>query len=137
MHAKDKGKMGEAVVIQQALEHGCAVFPEFGDNSKIDLVLEDSTGKLHRVQVKTYARTAGSTKLYFYKSGPNYSFTYDDTMIDWFAVVDEETKAVAWINSSLTKTRKRSISLRHDAPKKIQQYSKELCWFKDFTKFPF
>lgn len=138
LHKKDMGSLGESLVISQAIEEGCSVFPEFGDNSKIDLIIESRDRKLHRVQVKMVGReerTPEVTKLYLYKSGPNYSFTYDSTMIDWFAVVDMVTKKIAWVNSDVLTKYKCQIPLRHTKPKNGQV--KNIVYFDDFIKFPF
>ena len=138
LHKKDMGSLGEALVVAQSLEHGCSVFPEFGDNSKIDLILEDGSRTLHRIQVKMVSREKDSpdvSKLYLYKSGPNYSFTYEESMIDWFAVVDVVTKKIAWVKSSVLSTHKRQLQLRHAIPKNGQQ--KGIVYFDDYTQFPF
>lgn len=138
LHKKNMGSLGEALVVAQALSEGCSVFPEFGDNSKIDLIIESRDRVLHRIQVKMVGReerTPDVTKLYLYKSGPNYSFTYDATMIDWFAVVDMATKKIAWVNSCVLSQYKRQIQLRHVKPKNGQ--TKGVVYFDDFVKFPF
>ena len=138
LHKKDMGSLGEALVVAQALSEGCSVFPEFGDNSKIDLIIEDQTRNLHRVQVKMVSREKDSpdvSKLYLYKSGPNYAFTYEESMIDWFAVVDMVTKKIAWVKASILSTHKRQVQLRHAVPKNGQQ--KGVVYFDDYTTFPF
>lgn len=138
VHKKDMGKMGEAIVVQQALERGLSVFVEFGDNSKIDMIIEDSSGKLHRIQVKVCSRaekTPNVSVLYLYKSGPNYSFHYKVTDVDWFVLIDEETKKIAWIPSSICNEVKSTITLRHAPTKSGQQRGVRL--FDDYTTFPF
>lgn len=139
MHKKDQGTVGEALIIAQAINNGCAVFPQFGDNSKIDLIVQDTTKKLHRVQVKTTGRekkTPDVSQLHLYKNGPNYSYKYTDSDIDWFAIVDHMTQKIAWINAEWIFERcSWTISLRHKETKNGQ---KKGCWlFNDFTTFPF
>lgn len=139
MHRKDQGSLGEALVISQVLENNLAAFSDFGDNSKIDLIVEDSKGVLHKVQVKTPGRetlTPNVSKLSFKKFGPNYSYKYKTADIDWFAVVDFETKKIAWIrvNKALLKNAS-NLNLRH-VPTKNKQVN-GIKFFSDFEKFPF
>lgn len=138
MHKKDMGKMGEALVIAQLLAQGNSVFTEFGDNSKVDLIVLDSTFKMHRIQVKTVGREQGTpdvSKLYLYKSGPNYSFTYTTEMFDWFAVVDYETQKIAWISSKVLASMTSQLTLRHT--KCISGQQAKIRYFDDFTECPF
>ncbi len=138
MHKKDMGKMGEALVISQLLSSGCSVFTEFGDNSKVDLIVLDSQHKTHRIQVKTVGREAGTpnvSKLYLYKSGPNYSFNYTADMFDWFAVVDLESLQTAWVPSSILEEMTSQLSLRHDECLSGQRA--KIRYFRDYTKCPF
>ena len=134
-HKKDMGKMGEAVVIQQILENNCAVFLEFGDNSRTDMIIQ-SNSDLHRVQVKTVSRNKkddNSTNLLLYKNGPGYRYTYSEQDTDWFAVVDSVTKKVAWIKSDVCNVRT-TLTLRHTLPQKLKT---GYHLFDDYTKFPF
>jgi hypothetical protein len=138
LHKKDQGTFGEALVVAQVIQNGGSAFPEFGDNSKIDLIVEDQLGKLHKVQVKTVGRevrTPDSSILYLYKSGPNYSFSYDESMIDWFAVVDNITQQIAWVKSTeALEHTKRQFLLRHKPPQKVQPKTR---MFSDYTNYPF
>ncbi len=134
LHKKDFGKAGEAAVIQQALEHSCAVFVEFGDNSTIDLIVQSKKG-LQRVQVKMVSRSANdqnATKLLLYKNGPGYRFKYTSDDLDWFAVVDATTKKIAWVPSTVCDTAS-SLTLRHEVPKRIKSGFE---MFDDYTSFP-
>lgn len=137
IHKKDMGKMGEAMVVQQALERGLSVFVEFGDNSKIDLIVEDNSKKLHRVQVKVVTRaekTPDVSVLYLYKSGPNYRVKYSTEDVDWFALIDEETKKIAWIPSSICEGSSSTVNFRH-TPTKTGQ-TKGVRMFDDYAIFP-
>lgn len=138
MHKKDLGSLGEVMVMQQALSHGCAVFVEQGDNSKIDLIVCDSTSKLHRVQVKVVNRLDDPTvtKLYLYKNGPNgYHVKYKSSDMDWFAVVDITKTEIAWIPSSVCDTHETVFSLRH-IPKLNSGGCESNNWI-DYVTFPF
>lgn len=139
MHKKDQGSIGEALVVAQALEYQCAVFTDFGDNSKIDLIIEDTSNTLHRVQVKCVGRekkTPNVSLLYLYKSGPNYNFAYEANMFDWFALVDYVTKKIAWISFEEASTLGNSqLSFRHDDSS--HRGGGKIRRFDDYTKFPF
>jgi hypothetical protein len=139
MHKKNQGSIGEALVLAQVLENECACFVDFGDNSKIDLIIEDSDGKLHKVQVKCPGREVKSPKasiLYTYKSGPNnYRVSYTKQMVDWFAIVDYDTKKIAWIHIHDCGDNG-SLSFRHGEINR-NRYKGKIRWFDDYTKFPF
>lgn len=133
MHKKTQGDMGEALVIAQVLEHGCAAFTDFGDNSKIDIIVEDQQGNLHKVQVKCYNREAdapNATKVYAYKSGPNYQFSYHETSIEYFAVVDMATKKIAWVSVE-SMNGATQLRLAHG-----ERRLKTQNMFDDYLKFP-
>lgn len=138
-HKKDMGSYGEALVVAQIIQNKCAAFTDFGDNSRIDVIVEDGCGKLHRVQVKTVGREDKSpdvSALYLYKSGPGgYRFTYTEDMVDWFAVVDVTTAKIAWVPAVEALQCKSVLSLRHSVPKNNQ--SKNIRMFSDYESFPF
>jgi hypothetical protein len=138
MHRKDLGTYGEAFVITQCLERGLGVYQSYGDNNKSDFVVEDSKGVLHKVQVKTTNRESKSpecTLLYVTKSGPNYSYKYEEHQIDWFAILDMMTKKVAWVSKDILKEIDSCLTLRHTAPKNNQ--TKNIKMFDDYTSIPF
>lgn len=138
-HKKDMGSYGEALVVSQIIQNGCAAFTDFGDNSRIDVIVEDKQGRLHRVQVKAVGREDKSPEvsvLYLYKSGPGgYRFTYTEAMVDWFAVVDVVTSKIAWIPIQEALQSKSAVSLRHSIPKNNQ--TKNIRMFSDYESFPF
>lgn len=136
MHKKDIGTYGELLVSAQAKKKGMSVFSEVGDNSKVDLILLDDEGNIHKVQIKCYNREKRSpdiTLVYFTKSGPNYQYRYNTNDVDWFAVVDNVTDKIAWIPSSLTEENK-GISLRHTPTGNEQK--KKVRYFDDYM-YPF
>lgn len=134
MHKKDQGKLGEALVIAQCLENDIEVFIDFGDNSKVDLILNTEEG-LVKVQVKCAGREAdapNSARLYLYKSGPNYNFRYRPDQIDYFALVDMATKRIAWIRVTEELCQKHSMYLRMD-----DKRHKQMTRFDEYEVFPF
>jgi hypothetical protein len=138
MHKKDFGKLGEALVLAQCIEHGCSVFVEYGDNSKIDIIAIPDTGTVNRIQVKTISRTKNPavTSVPLYKTGPNgYLYRYQSSDFDWLAIVDLSKKEVAWIPSSICDTSTASIALRHVAP--LRNGGTKPNYWDDFTTCPF
>mgnify|MGYP000660449587 CR=1 FL=1 len=132
---KVMGTIGESLVVTQVLENQNNVFTEFGDNCKVDLIVMDSEGTLHKVQVKASDRETRSpdvTKLYMKKKGPNgHRYTYTKEDVDWFAVVDMPTKKIAWIKCCNIEVNE--LSLRHTEPKsKIKSRM-----FDEYTNYPF
>lgn len=134
MHRKDLGTWGESIVITLLLENNINVYNSVGDNTRADIIAEDDVG-LHKIQVKTRNRENETSKLIFQKNGPNYQFKYTEKHVDWFALVDVQTKKVAWIPSKYLRDYDRVITLRHDKPKNNQMAG--ILMFDDFTNIPF
>lgn len=53
MNPKGKGEVSEGIVIAYLLKAGYSVSIPFGNNQRYDLILDEGTGDLLRVQVKT------------------------------------------------------------------------------------
>ena len=51
MNSKDKGNIGEAIVLAEFVKNNIQVAIPFGDNARYDLIAEFN-GKLNRIQVK-------------------------------------------------------------------------------------
>ena len=51
MNSKDKGNIGESIVLAEFIKRGIQVSIPFGDNARYDLIAEFN-GKLNKVQVK-------------------------------------------------------------------------------------
>lgn len=139
MHKKNLGCIGEALVVAQIIEQGCSAFVEFGDNSRADIVAETGEG-LKKVQVKVVSRDSSKpniSTLALYKNGPGgYRYRYTLTDVDFFALVDEETRKIAWIEASVVLTSHRTqLTLRHKDSKNNQK--KKVSMFDDYTDFPF
>ena len=138
MHKKNQGTLGEALVVAQIVQNNCSAFTDFGDNSKIDIIVEDLCGELHKVQVKCNNREKKSpeiTKFSLVKRGPNgYKMTYHGNMVDWFAIVDMKTNNIAWISFDEIGKLK-DVTFRHSEPKNNQR--QKIRRFDDYTKFPF
>ncbi len=135
MISKHLGNLGELLVAAMCAEHGLAVFRELGDSSRIDLIVEDHDSVLHKVQVKCLNRANGAIGLKLQKAGPNgYRYTYSPDDIDWFAVVDVESKRVAWIHAKEACTRK-TVTFR--CVPSLNNQESSVRQFDDYTDFPF
>lgn len=100
MNSKQKGMIGEAKITQEFLRAGFHVFREFGDNSRIDLIVEAGS-RLLKVQVKTYTSKDGRVFLNRRKSGPNYNYKYDISDVDIFAVYVLDLDKCFFVKSDL------------------------------------
>jgi hypothetical protein len=128
------GTAGELLVAAQCSQRGLAVFKELGDNSRIDLIVEDTHKTLHRIQVKCLNRySGGAIRLDIKKSGPNgYRYHYSEQDIDWFVVVDAQSNRIAWVPIKEALACKHQFSLRLEPAKGGQPCR----LFSDYETFP-
>ncbi len=85
-HSKLKGTIAVAKAIAKFNQLGINVFTEFGDLSKIDLLIEYN-GIIKRIQVKSVDVINGKIVLPVRKTGPNgYVYTYKHTDFDYFVI---------------------------------------------------
>ena len=130
-HRKVKGSFGELKVATDLVRQGYAVFSEFGDNSKVDLiVLVDHVPV--KLQVKCYASSNGVVSVYGRKAGPNYRYRYRREQIDVFAVYVYDRDVVLYISASEIVGHGR-IKIRFDAPGNGQQ--KGIRWYHSYLDF--
>lgn len=119
MHSKTKGNIAEAAIALELTRLGYNVFKELGDLSKIDLVAEKDQ-KLIRIQCKGITPKKGVLILDFRKSGPNYSFRYNQDQFDIFAVCNLQTGAVCWIPNSYLSENRNGFHIRIEPAKNKQ-----------------
>ena len=119
MHSKRKGNIGQFTVALELSKLGYSVFTEQGDISKIDLIAEKD-GKLIKIQSKAITPTDGRLVVPLKKSGPNYSFIYEQGIFDYFAAVDLEDKKVYLIPDMVLANHNSSFVLRKTQPKNNQ-----------------
>lgn len=129
MHAKQKGNIGELKVATRLSQEGYAVFREFGDLSKIDLIAVDQEHQTIRIQVKYVSEKNGRIHCSFKKSGPNYKFVYDGSEFDVMAIYCPELDDICYISSNTVKTHKTFI-LRTDP--NIPKTTKTIRMFSDY-----
>ncbi len=91
MEPKRIGTIGESIVICEFAKRGCPVYTPFGDNEKIDLIVEFKN-KLNRIQVKTVTKSGNDTYMVDIRSCKNHKTTpeiyhYTKQDIDYYAAV--------------------------------------------------
>lgn len=130
MHSKKKGTIGEAKITAFFLEKEYNVFKEFGDLSRIDLIVEKQ-GKLKTIQVKTITSKNNVVYLSNKKDGPNYSYSYEPENVDIFAVYIFDKDLIFFVSSKELCAFKKSMSFRLEKPKNNQ--TKKIRYVKDYT----
>ena len=119
MNTKDKGNIGEAVILAEFMKKGIPVSIPFGDNARYDLIAEFN-GKLNKIQVKycsqetenqsIFCKTASSTN---HTTNKHYT-TYEND-VDYFAFYLEPWKICCLIPIEEIGNRK-TITLRKTKP---------------------
>lgn len=74
MISKEKGNIGEAIILAEFIKRGIQVSIPFGDNARYDLIA-DFNGKLNRIQIKYCSRLSENNSI----SCPCASSTYHTT----------------------------------------------------------
>lgn len=124
MNSKDKGNIGEAVILAEFVKNNIQVAIPFGDNARYDLIAEFN-GKLNRIQVKYCNQKvtennsiscpcASSTN---HTTNKNYT-TYEND-IDYFCFYLVEWNEILIVPIEQIGTKK-SIVFRQDLPKNNQ-----------------
>jgi len=130
MHSKAKGTIGEAKAIQHFLQNGFRVFTEFGDLSRIDLIVEKNN-QLLKIQVKSYTSKDNKVVLYSKKAGPNYNFHYTEGDVDIFAVYILDKDELFYVSAKELCAMKSGLTFRLAEPKNGQK--KMIRYPKDYT----
>ena len=129
---KDKGDLGEGVILADILKRGYKVAIPIGENWNYDLIVL-RCGKLERVQCKYTESSNGVVKVAC-RSCNNWSVKkYLCSDIDWIACYDKTEDKIYYIPSNLLGNGRNTISLRL-APSKNNQ-NKKILFAKDFTCF--
>lgn len=125
MNSKDKGNIGEAVVLAQFVKRNIAVSIPFGDNTRYDLIAQFK-GKLNKIQIKYCHQKiskAGSISCPCSSSlnhTTNKVRTTYENEIDYFAFYLAEWNKVILVPMEIIGSKK-TIAFRLDAPKNNQE----------------
>lgn len=121
MHSKMKGALGQAAVAADLIRQGYFVFGELGDLSKIDLIAVSEDYNLHKVQVKAITSLNGKVELLATKSGPGYSFKYEQHHADVFAVYVLDRQQVLYVSAHELLQHNKSLTIRLDKTRNSQE----------------
>ena len=83
-------------------------------------MIAEKDGKLIKIQSKAITPTDGKLVVPLKKSGPNYSFIYEQGIFDYFAAVDLEDKKVYLIPDTVLANHNSSFILRKTPSKNNQ-----------------
>jgi len=119
MRSKRKGNIGQFAVGLALTKLGYSVFTEEGDISKIDIIAEKD-GKLLKFQSKAITPIDNKLQLHLKKSGPNYKFSYQQGIFDYFAIYDLEDGNIYLVPDSVLSENSHTFSLRKKPPKNNQ-----------------
>ena len=137
MNSKDKGNIGESIVLAEFIKRGIQVSIPFGDNARYDLIAEFN-GKLNKIQVKycNQLSTTGSVSCPC-ASSTNHTTnkhlsTYEND-VDYicFYLACWDVVTIVPIEQIGTK---KTISFRLDKPKTTNQFNINLVEDYSFDK---
>jgi hypothetical protein len=121
-HPKQKGTIGEGIVLVELLQAGIPVFEEFGDLSRVDLIALIGNTPI-KIQVKTTTSKNGAALLNLRKItlNPKYNYTYRKDDVDVFALVVEDRHQVFYIRAEQALQNKGTLSIRLERAKNNQR----------------
>lgn len=128
--------MGEISVCKELCKLGYGVFIEFGNHSKVDLIVLDENFKTYKVQVKAVDSSNGYVSVYSNKTclNPRYNSIYTTKQVDIFAIFVVDLDFVFYVTAKkiLTngKCSKFRISESKNGQKKYVRYAKDYLDFK-------
>lgn len=133
MITKEKGNIGEAIVLAEFTKRGIQCCLPFGDSARYDLIAEFN-GKLNKIQVKT-SESKDSSYVVSLRSatirhGKDYRKVYTSTDIDYFAVYNIYSKLVLLL--PITEFNKRVTIKINLEPKSTHNQHKTFDW-RDYT----
>ncbi|HRH43978.1 MAG TPA: group I intron-associated PD-(D/E)XK endonuclease [Pyrinomonadaceae bacterium] len=96
-----KGTLGEIAVCKELLKLGYSVFFEFGNASKVDLIVLDDNYITYKIQVKTVDSKNEVITVYSIKNclNPKYNSTYTTDQVDIFAVYVRNKDLVFYVSA--------------------------------------
>ncbi|MDZ7701419.1 MAG: group I intron-associated PD-(D/E)XK endonuclease [Halobacteriales archaeon] len=113
-NSKTTGDLTETKVLHELVARGCNASIPFGDNAKYDLVVEDETGTLHRLQCKTgWWSERGNLRFNTHsqttRDGEYHETDYEEA-IDAFVVRDPREERLYWVDIAEAPTRKMDLN---------------------------
>lgn len=123
MNTKDKGNIGEAIVLAEFVKRQIQVSIPFGDNARYDLIA-DFNGKLNKIQIKYCSRVSENNSFVCQcSSSTNHTTnkhlsTYEND-VDYIAFYLTSINQVLLVPIEVIKDKK-SITFRTELPKNGQ-----------------
>ena len=131
MNSKKIGNIGEAITLAKFVEKGIGVYLPFGDNEKIDLIIEINK-QLYKIQVKTSNRLEQGCLIFntrSSRSGTKETVLYTEKDIDLYACYSLITKELYILNRK--EFPQGTVSLRIEDSKNNQ--TKNIKFAKNYT----
>lgn len=130
-----KGTLGEIAVCKELFQLGYDVFVEFGNHSKIDLIVLDENYNACKVQIKTTESRNGVIEVYSVKNclNPKYNSTYTTKQIDIFAIYICDKDLVFYVTAEEILKNGKVSKFRLSESKNGQK--KYVRYIKDYLKF--
>lgn len=137
MHTKEKGNIAELFIAQDLIKKGCAVFGEYGDLSRIDLIAVYNN-RCIKIQVKL--RTTDKEEGKFIrverkKNGPGYSYKYQENDVDIFAVYVPDKNEVLYIPMTKLLDYESCITIRFEKEDSKYQNGKSFHYYDEYLSF--
>ncbi len=130
-----KGTLGEAAVCKDLLQLGYSVFVEFGNHSKVDVVVLDEDFKVYKIQIKAIQSKNDIVQVYSLKSclNPKYNSTYTTQQVDIFAVYVIDDDFVFYVAAKELLKNGKSSKFRLSESKNGQK--KNVRYVRDYLDF--
>jgi len=90
MRTNIKGDIGELLVMTKLLKEGYWVSKPFGDDCPYDIIADDKSGNIIRIQVKYSTPKNNLVRCHLTSSGVHYK----EQHIDWVLVVNSDTEEI-------------------------------------------
>lgn len=130
-----KGTLGEIAVCKELLKLGYSVFFEFGNSSKVDLIVLDENYQTYKVQVKAVESKKDLIVVYSIKNclNPKYNSTYTTNQVDIFAVYIINKDIVFYVSSKEILQNCKATKFRLSGTKNGQKQN--VHYVKDYLNF--
>ena len=129
------GTLGEIAVCKELFRLGYNVFVEFGNHSKVDLVVLDESYIAFKIQIKTTISRDDVVSVYSIKNclNPKYNSTYTTHQVDIFAIYVVDRDLVFYVTAMEILQNGKCSKFRLSEPKNGQK--KFVRFVKDYLNF--
>ena len=130
-----KGTLGEIAVCKDLLRLGYSVFLEFGNHSKVDLIVLDENFNTIKIQIKAVKSMNESVSVYSLKTclNPKYNSVYTIEQVDVFAVCIIDKDLVFYVSAKEILKNGKSSKFRFSSSKNGQK--KFVRYVDDYVNF--